>query len=128
MRHNLELAAVRRELAVAAYEQTVQGAFRDVADALAARHWLTQQRDIAQRAVTVQRERARLSTLRYDNGAAPFLDVLDAQRDLLIAEQQLVQTRRALLSSAVSLYAALGGSAQSETVQGSAVSIPLTPD
>jgi hypothetical protein len=35
--------------------------------------------------------------------------VLDAQRDLLIAEQQLVQVRRALLSSQVSLYAALGG-------------------
>jgi multidrug efflux system outer membrane protein len=60
-----------------------QSAFRDVADALAARQWLTRQLAIAETAVQVQTERARLSTLRYDNGAAPFLDVLDAQRDLL---------------------------------------------
>jgi multidrug efflux system outer membrane protein len=50
-----------------------------------------------------------LAKLRYDNGAAAFLEVLDAQRDLLSVEQQSVQTRRALLSSRVSLYAALGG-------------------
>lgn len=109
LRNNLELAEVRRDIAVAGYEQAVQGAFRDVADTLAARHWLTQQLAIAQSAVKVQRERARLSSLRYDNGAAPFLDVLDAQRDLLTAEQQLVQIRRALLSASVNLYAALGG-------------------
>jgi len=35
--------------------------------------------------------------------------VLDAERELLTAEQQLVQTRRALLSSQINLYAALGG-------------------
>lgn len=109
LRNNLNLAEVRRDIAVASYEKTVQSAFRDVADALAARHWLAQQLEIAQATVRVQRERARLSLLRYDNGASPFLDVLDAERDLLTAEQQLVQTRRALLSSSVSLYAALGG-------------------
>ena len=37
------------------------------------------------------------------------MEVLDAQRDLLGAQQQLVQARRALLSSQVALYAALGG-------------------
>ncbi|WP_343723410.1 efflux transporter outer membrane subunit [Herbaspirillum seropedicae] len=109
LRNNLALSEVRRDLAVAAYEKIVQTAFREVADALAARQWLTQQLEIAQSAVRVQRERARLSALRYDNGAAPFLDVLDAQRDLLSAQQQLVQIRRALLSSSVALYAALGG-------------------
>ena len=108
-RDNLSLAEARRDSAVAAYEKTIQGAFRDVADALSARLWLTRQLEIAGNALRVQRERARLSQLRYDNGAAPFLDVLDAQRDLLIAEQQLVQVRRAVLSSNVSLYTALGG-------------------
>ena len=110
-RNNLDLAEVRRDLAVASYEKTVQGAFRDVADALAARRWLAEQVAIARTALATQRERARLSQLRYDNGAAAYLDVLDAQRDLLAAEQQLVQTCRALLSSQVSLYAALGGGA-----------------
>lgn len=108
-RTNLSLAEARRDLAVANYEKTVQSAFRDVTDALSARHWLTEQLTIAQTALAVQTERARLSQLRYDSGAAAFLDVLDAQRDLLSAEQQVVQIRRALLTSRVSLYAALGG-------------------
>ncbi|BEV14894.1 efflux transporter outer membrane subunit [Herbaspirillum sp. DW155] len=115
LRNNLDLAEVRRDLAVANYEKTVQAAFRDVADALAARQWLTRQLAIAETAEQVQAERARLSTLRYDNGAAPFLDVLDAQRDLLSARQQRVQIRRALLSSAVALYAALGGDSNAAT-------------
>lgn len=111
-RANLDLAEVRRDLAVTNYEKTVQAAFRDVSDALSARHWLTEQVRIAQATLAAQTERARLSQLRYDNGSSPYFEVLDAQRDLLTAEQQLVQTRRALLSSRVSLYAALGGGSQ----------------
>lgn len=106
---NLELAEARRNSAVANYEKTIQAAFRDVSDALSARVWLADQVDVATRALDVQRERARLSQLRYDNGAAPFLDVLDAQRDLFSAEQQLVQLRRAANSAAIALYTALGG-------------------
>lgn len=108
-RANLDLAKVRSNLAVANYEKTVQAAFREVSDALSARRWLTEQVRIQQATLGAQTERARLARLRYDNGAARFLEVLDAQRDLLTAEQQLVQTRRALLTSRVNLYAALGG-------------------
>ena len=108
-RNTLSLTEVRKDMAVANYEKTVQIAFRDVTDALSARHWLERQVSIARTALATQIERARLSQLRYNNGASAFLDVLAAQRDLLDAEQQLVQTRRALLSSHVSLYAALGG-------------------
>ena len=109
---SLDLAQVRRELAVVDYETMVQNAFREVSDALSARQWLDEQVRIQQMALAAQTERARLAKLRYDNGAAAFLEVLDAQRDLLTAEQQLVQTRRALLSARVGLYAALGGGSQ----------------
>ena len=112
LRSNLDLAETRRDLAVAAYEKTVQSAFRDVSDALSARKWVAEQLDIAQAALAAQTERARLSQLRFDAGASTFLEVLDAQRDLLAAQQQLVQVRRALLSSRVGLYAALGGGTQ----------------
>jgi multidrug efflux system outer membrane protein len=108
----LDLAEIRRELAVASYEKAVQTAFREVADALSARQRLAEQVRVQQEARAAQAERARLAKLRYDNGAAAFLEVLDAQRDLLSAEQQLVQTRRALLSARVGLYAALGGGTQ----------------
>ena len=112
LRSNLDLAETRRDLAVAGYEKTVQSAFRDVSDALSARKWLADQLDIAKAALAAQTERARLSQLRFDAGASTFLEVLDAQRDLLAAQQQLVQVRRALLSSRVGLYAALGGGTQ----------------
>lgn len=124
LRNNLNLTEVRRDLAVANYEKTVQGAFRDVSDALAARQWLARQLAIAQDAQRAQIERARLSQLRYDNGAASFLEVLDAQRDLLVADQQTVQLRRALLSSQVSLYAVLGGGAPTPAEPASASALP----
>ena len=56
-------------------------------------------------------ERARLAQLRYDHGATPYFEVLDAQRDLLAAEQQLVQARYALQAAHIAVYAALGGGA-----------------
>lgn len=108
----LELASVRRDQAVANYEKTIQTAFREVSDALSAKKWLTDQVAIQKQTLATQAERARLAKLRYEHGAAPYLEVLDAQRDLLTVEQQLVQTRRALLSSQINLYAALGGGTQ----------------
>ncbi|WP_084085463.1 efflux transporter outer membrane subunit [Cupriavidus sp. USMAA2-4] len=108
-RAGLDLAEVRRDQAVATYERTVQAAFRDVSDALAARYWLARQVATLGATVKAQGERERLARLRYDHGASPFLEVLDAQRDLLSAQQQFVQTRRALISSRVALYTALAG-------------------
>lgn len=108
---NLDLAEARRLQAVADYEKTVQRAFRDIADALSARRWSAEQVAIAQGTLDVQTERARLAQLRYDNGAAAYLEVLDAQRDLLAAGQQLAQARRLALASRVGVYAALGGGA-----------------
>ena len=81
----------------------------EIADALAARRWLAEQLQIAQTTLEAQSERTRLAQLRYDAGSATYLEVLDAQRDLLAAEQQLVQARRAVLSSQVALYTTLGG-------------------
>lgn len=106
---NLAVQQARREQALLAYERAVQQALRDVNDALSARQRLAEQLDIAGRTLDAQRERARLAQRRYDTGAAAFLEVLDAQRDLLAAEQQQVQARRALLASQAGLYAALGG-------------------
>lgn len=108
-RASLELTEVREEIAVVQYEQVIQNAFREVADALSARHWLSEQLDVQHQERNTQAERARLAQLRYDNGSAAYLEVLDAQRDLLNAEQLLVQTRRNLLSSQIALYKALGG-------------------
>jgi outer membrane protein, multidrug efflux system len=50
-----------------------------------------------------------LSELRYTNGVASYLDLLDAQRSLFAARQALIQTRLAQLQNQVLLYRALGG-------------------
>lgn len=108
----LTLAEVRREQAVLRYEQVIEAAFRDVSDALAAERWLGEQARTLRETLAAQTERTRLAKLRYDSGAARYLEVLDAERELLAAEQQLVQTRRAQLAARVALYAALGGGSQ----------------
>ncbi|NVM75475.1 multidrug efflux system outer membrane protein [Duganella sp. SG902] len=106
---NLTLAEVRKNLAVTDYEKTIQTAFREVADALAARDYLGEQVN-AQRAVQeAQADRLKLLQLRFDNGVASSLDVLDAQRELFSAQQTLVQARLLRTTTAIDLYRALGG-------------------
>ena len=123
----LEIAEVRRDIAVLEYEKSIQIAFREVSDALSARHSLTKQRDLQRTALATARERARLAQLRYDNGSAAYLEVLDAQRELLSSEQQLFQARSALLANQVSLYAALGGGAPANPQGASApASVPAS--
>ncbi|MBO9332975.1 RND transporter [Achromobacter pulmonis] len=126
-RANLELSEVRREVAVAEYEKTIQTAFREVADALSARRWQGEQLSISRVSLGAQQERARLAQLRYDNGSAAYLEVLDAQRDLLSAQQELVQARRALLSSQILLYAALGGGAAEPLPEAAAARTAAVP-
>jgi len=108
-RSNQTLTEVRKNLAIVDYEKAIQTAFREVADALAARASLDQQID-AQRAVQeAQADRLRLADLRYQNGVSSFIDVLDAQRELFSAEQALVQARLLRLTNAIDLYRSLGG-------------------
>jgi len=106
---NLDVSVVRRDIAIAEYERAIQAAFRDVSDALAARQKLAEQLAVARQAHAAQTERLKLARMLFDAGSAAHLEVLDAERDLLAVAQQLVQVRKAALSSQIGLYAALGG-------------------
>jgi len=108
---NLTVAQARENIAVATYEVTVQTAFREVADALAGRQYYAQQVAAGSRGVTAARQIARLARLRYREGVASYLEVLDAERTLFAAEQQLIQLRRSQADNLVALYVALGGGA-----------------
>ena len=113
---NLSLAHVRNHIAVADYEKTIQIAFREVADALAARATLDEQIE-AQRAVQdAQAERLKLANQRYKSGIASSLDVLDAERELFSAQQELIQARLLRLTNAIDLYRSLGGGLNETTV------------
>ena len=106
---NLDAAEVRKRIEVARYESAIQVAFREVADALAARGWIEQQLVDQEARVAAEERRFALSDLRYRKGVDSYLTVLTAQRDLYASQQQLIQTRLSRLSNLVDLYAALGG-------------------
>lgn len=104
-----DLAEARKVIAVAQYEKTIQQAFREVADLLAARTHLASQLQAQQAAEKAQSERLVLAEARYKAGISSYLEVLDAQRESYVAQQGTLQTRRAWLSAAAQLYKALGG-------------------
>lgn len=106
---NLTLAEVRKNLAITDYEKSIQTAFREVADALVARASLDEQIGAQRAVLEAQADRLKLADLRFKNGIASSIEVLDAQRELFAAEQALVQARLLRLTNAIDLYRALGG-------------------
>jgi NodT family efflux transporter outer membrane factor (OMF) lipoprotein len=106
---NLESSKVQRDIAVAQYEKAIQTAFKEVADGLAGRANFGEQVDAQSRAVNADTVRLKLAQLRYDNGVASYLDLLDAQRTLFADQQVFVQAKVAQLQNQVQLYKALGG-------------------
>ncbi len=104
----LDAARVGRDIAVAQYEKAIQTAFREVNDALAGRATLDAQLAAQQALLQAETERARLADLRFEQGVAGQLDVLDAQRSLFAAQQADIQTRLAWLQNRVALFKALG--------------------
>jgi multidrug efflux system outer membrane protein len=106
---NLDSAKVGRDIAIAQYEKAIQTAFREVADALAGRATLGEQLAAQEAQALAETDRFRLAELRYRNGVASYLDVLDAQRSLFATQQALAQTRLAQQQNQVALYKALGG-------------------
>jgi multidrug efflux system outer membrane protein len=105
----LKATKVQREIAVAQYERAIQGAFREVADALAVSGTVGAQVAAQESLVHAMAETYRLSQARYDKGIDSYLGVLDAQRSLYYAQQALVFLRLKKLANQVTLYAALGG-------------------
>ena len=106
---NLKVAEVQREITVAQYEKAIQTGFREVADALAERATLAEQLDARRRLVEATAASFRLSEARYKAGVDSYLGLLDAQRTLYGAEQELIAARLSEAANRVALYKALGG-------------------
>ena len=106
---NLEATKIQREIAIARYEQAIQSAFREVADALAARAQIDEQVEAGKARVAAGERRYQLAELRFRKGVDSSLVVLSAQQDLYQSQQLLVQARLARLTNLVALYRALGG-------------------
>lgn len=108
-RATLDAAKVEKEIQVQTYQQTLQTAFKEVADALAVRSTLDQ-RLAAQQALTDASQKSfELSDALYRGGYQSYLEALDSQRSLYSAQQDLITLRLAEQSNRVTLYKVMGG-------------------
>ena len=114
LKANLDYAEISRDIRVAQYEQTIQDAFRDVADGLAAHETYAEQVQAQRNLLQVSEDYYEVAQRRYRTGVDSHLTLLDAQRQLLSAQQQLVNDRRNQLVSEVNLFKALGGGWQAQ--------------
>ncbi|MDZ3992283.1 efflux transporter outer membrane subunit [Pseudomonas sp. Teo4] len=105
----LDYARIRRDINVSEYEGAIQTAFQEVADGLAARGTYGKQLHSQQGRVDDNQAYYDLARQRYDEGVDSYLSVLDAQRELFSARQQLIQDRLGQLTSEVDLFKAMGG-------------------
>jgi multidrug efflux system outer membrane protein len=103
-----QATAGQRE-ALANYQKTVQNAFREVKDALAALHEFKAEEDALNAQATAALKAQQLSQARYEAGYSGFLEVLDSQRTLNSAQLQQQTARRNHLAATVDLFRALGG-------------------
>ena len=108
---NLGVAEARKVQAVADYEKTIQQAFREVADALAARAAYGEQLTAQEANLRAQQARLEQVKARERAGIASYLEVLDASREAFNAQQAVVASRLQLLAAEVALYKSLGGGA-----------------
>jgi multidrug efflux system outer membrane protein len=106
---NVEAAKAQQRIAAEQYRQAIQNGLREVEDALVAYQRLREQRDSVERVAAADRERLRLTRMRYEGGVSSYFEVLDAERQAFDAELNLVQTTRDTYASIVQLYRALGG-------------------
>ena len=96
------------------------------ADALAGRATVGDHLAALEAQTAAERDRYRLADLRYRNGVASYLDLLDAERSLFSVEQSLAQVRLAQRSNDVALYKALGGGWTEPPAEAMVASQPAT--
>jgi len=106
---NLDLAKARSNIAVSAYEKTIQTAFREVADGLAGEATYSRQLDALRATEESALKALNLAQIRYETGVDSFLQVQSAQIALYGVQQQFIQLGTDALFNRVELYKALGG-------------------
>ncbi len=109
IRWNIEIQNALQEQDVAAYQKTVLTALKDVETALVAYAKEQEHGRFLTEAVANDRKAVDLAMQLYIAGKTDFLNVLNAQRALFLAEDALVQSARSLSTNLIALYKALGG-------------------
>lgn len=105
----LSLAEARKDSAVATYEGTIQTAFREVADALAATDTLRREEAARRALADTSRATVALAKARYEGGVDSHLRYLDAQRNGYVNEAAFIEASTQRQLALVDLFRALGG-------------------
>jgi len=113
---NLAYAKAQRESLLAAYQKSIQTAFREVSDALARRGTIDAEVQADQLNLTAAQDTFTLDTARYRQGIDPYLSTLVAQRDYYAARRTMVAIRLTKAQNLVALYQTLGGDQLVETL------------
>ncbi|HLH54444.1 MAG TPA: efflux transporter outer membrane subunit [Verrucomicrobiae bacterium] len=109
IRAQIKIATAQQEQAVATYEKTVLTSFQDVENALVAYTNEQTRWKALNDSVVANRRALEISNELYTTGNGDFLNVLDSERSLFGAEDQLVDSQRLVSENLVTLYKALGG-------------------
>ncbi|MBE0612066.1 MAG: efflux transporter outer membrane subunit [Burkholderiales bacterium] len=109
LRAQVDVAASRERELIENYRKVILAALADVESALAAGGRGADREVLQQQILEQARLALRLAEVRYREGADDLLTVLDAQRTLFQAQDQLAQLRLARLQASVGLFKALGG-------------------
>ena len=109
LKSGVRLAEAQRDQLVLTYQQTIQGAFRDVANALVAYRKFREFRIQQEHLVESARDAAHLSEIRFKAGSTDYLEVLTNETNSFSAELTLAQAQGNELIALVQLYQALGG-------------------
>ncbi len=109
LKSNLRLAEAQRDQILLTYQQTIQGAFRDVSNALVAYRKDQEFRKQQEHLVEAAQDAARLSEVRFKAGTTDYLEVLTNNTNYFSAELGLAQAQGNELTALVQLYQALGG-------------------
>jgi outer membrane protein, multidrug efflux system len=109
IRANIRVQDARHEQAQKTYEKTILMALEDVADALLAHSRELDRQESLRTAIAANQRALDVSLERYTSGVESFLAVLDAQRSLYAADDELAQSERSLAVSLIAVYKSLGG-------------------
>jgi multidrug efflux system outer membrane protein len=113
----VEAVKARERQALAQYQKTLQEAFSEVRQALKTQVTAREAFDAETRRAAALRETARLARIRYDNGLSSQLEVIDADRNLLLAELNRADALSAQRAAIADLVKALGGGWNGELPQ-----------
>jgi outer membrane protein, multidrug efflux system len=109
VRSRIQIANAQTDAALASYESTVLIALEETEGALVTYGHAQSRRDTLEQAAVASSRAADLARQRFEGGLTDFLNVLDAERDALSAQDSLAQSRTQTATSLIAVYKALGG-------------------